>query len=111
MAEPAYQELEEFVVPEGGIADFIVDDDEIERMDREDAERAFGQSGIANFQEVAARMADYGRYGDNTLAHVQTGEIVIQAALIAENPTLKQSIFDDLRARGIEDPERYVIGS
>jgi len=111
MAEPAYQELEEFVVPEGGIADFIVDDDEIERMDREDAERAFGQSGIANFQEVAARMADYGRYGDNTLAHVQTGEIVIPAALIAENPTLKQSIFDDLRARGIEDPDRYVVGS
>tara|TARA_S200002703_G_scaffold61365_2_gene53281 strand:+ start:2827 stop:4461 length:1635 start_codon:yes stop_codon:yes gene_type:complete len=111
MAEPAYQELEEFVVPEGGIADFIVEDDEIERMDREDAERAFGQSGIANFQEVAARMADYGRYGDNTLAHVQTGEIVIPAALIAENPTLKQSIFDDLRARGIEDPDRYVVGS
>ncbi|HEV8077872.1 MAG TPA: hypothetical protein VGP45_05755 [Marinobacter sp.] len=111
MAEPAYQELEEFVVPEGGIADFIVEDDEIERMDREDAERAFGQSGIANFQDVASRMADYGRYGDNTLAHVQTGEIVIPAALIAENPTLKQSIFDDLRARGIEDPDRYVVGS
>ena len=111
MAEPAYQELEEYVVPEGGIADFIVDDDEIDRMDREDAERAFGQSGIANFQDIASRMADYGRYGDNTLAHVQTGEIVIPAALIAENPTLKQSIFDDLRARGIEDPERYVVGS
>jgi hypothetical protein len=111
MAEPAYQELEEYVVPEGGIADFIVDDEEIDRMDREDAERAFGQSGIANFQDIASRMADYGRYGDNTLAHVQTGEIVIPAALIAENPTLKQSIFDDLRARGIEDPERYVVGS
>lgn len=111
MAEPAYQELEEYVVPEGGIADFIVDDDEIDRMDREDAERAFGQSGIANFQDIASRMADYGRYGDNTLAHVQTGEIVIPAALIAENPALKQSIFDDLRARGIEDPERYVVGS
>ena len=111
MAEPAYQELEEYVVPEGGIADFIVDDEEIDRMDREDAERAFGQSGIANFQDVASRMADYGRYGDNTLAHVQTGEIVIPAALIAENPALKESIFADLRDRGVEDPERYVVGS
>lgn len=111
MAEPAYEQLEEYQVPAGGIADFIVPDEEIEAMDREDAERAFGDSGIANFKEVAARMADYGRYGDDTVAHVQTGEIVIPAALIADNPTLKESIFDDLRARGIDDPERYVVGS
>ena len=106
MAEPAYEQLEEYQVPAGGIADFIVPDEEIEAMDREDAERAFGDSGIANFKEVAARMADYGRYGDDTVAHVQTGEIVIPAALIADNPTLKESIFDDRRARGIDDPER-----
>ena len=111
MAEPAYEQLEEYEVPAGGIADFIASDEEIEAMDREDAERAFGSAGIANFQDVAARMAEYGRFGDDTVAHVQTGEIVIPAALIADNPTLKESIFDDLRARGIEDPERYVVGS
>lgn len=111
MAEPAYEQLEEYEVPAGGIADFIASDEEIEAMDRRDAERAFGNAGIANFKDVAARMADYGRYGDDTVAHVQTGEIVIPAALIADNPTLKESIFDDLRARGIEDPERYVVGS
>lgn len=111
MAEPAYEQLEEYEVPAGGIADFIVPDEEIEAMDRRDAERAFGSAGIANFKDVAARMADYGRYGDDTVAHLQTGEIVIPAALIADNPTLKESIFDDLRARGIEDPERYVVGS
>ena len=111
MAEPANEQLEEYEVPAGGIADFIASDEEIEAMDREDAERAFGSAGIANFQDVAARMAEYGRFGDDTVAHVQTGEIVIPAALIADNPTLKESIFDDLRARGIEDPERYVVGS
>lgn len=111
MAEPAYEQLEEYEVPAGGIADFIVPDEEIEAMDRRDAERAFGNAGIANFKDVAARMADYGRYGDDTVAHLQTGEIVIPAALIADNPALKESIFDDLRARGIEDPERYVVGS
>jgi len=111
MAEPAYEQLEEYEVPAGGIADFVVSDEEIEAMDRRDAERAFGSEGIANFKDVAARMADYGRYGDDTVAHLQTGEIVIPAALIADNPALKESIFDDLRARGIEDPERYVVGS
>lgn len=111
MAEQAYEQFEEYEVPAGGIADFIVPDEEIEAMDRADAERSFGGSGIANFKDVAARMADYGRYGDDTVAHVQTGEIVIPAALIAENPTLKESIFADLRARGIDDPERYVVGS
>jgi hypothetical protein len=111
MAEQAYEQFEEYEVPAGGIADFIVPDEEIEAMDRADAERSFGDSGIANFKDVAARMAGYGRYGDDTVAHVQTGEIVIPAALIADNPTLKESIFDDLRARGIDDPERYVVGS
>ena len=57
MAEPANEQLEEYEVPAGGIADFIASDEEIEAMDREDAERAFGSAGIANFQDVAARMA------------------------------------------------------
>ena len=45
-----------------------------------------------------------------TLAHVETGEIVVPKALI-EQDKVKESIFGHLREMGIEDPERYVVGS
>jgi hypothetical protein len=108
MAEAA---LKEEMMPEGGIADFIRTDEEIAAMDVEDAKKEFGASGIANFQETAAKMASYGRFGDDVVAHVETGEIVIPKALIEDNPELKESIFNHLRERGVEDPERYVVGS
>jgi hypothetical protein len=108
MAEAA---LKEEIMPEGGIADFIRTDEEIAAMDAEDAKKEFGESGIANFQETAAKMASYGRFGDDVVAHVETGEIVIPKALIEDNPELKKSIFSHLRERGVEDPERYVVGS
>ena len=53
---------------------------------REEAKKAFGDNGIANFSDVANRMASYGRGGDDTLAHVATGEIVIPLPLIDNNP-------------------------
>ena len=109
MAKAALKD--ELTFPAGGIADFYKTDAELEAMDREDAQREFGESGIANFEEVATRMASYGRYGDDTLAHVETGEIVVPKALIEQNPKLKESIFGHLREMGIEDPERYVVGS
>jgi hypothetical protein len=109
MAKAALKD--ELTFPAGGIADFYKTDAELEAMDREDAQREFGESGIANFGEVATRMASYGRYGDDTLAHVETGEIVVPKALIDQNPKLKESIFGHLREMGIEDPERYVVGS
>ena len=40
MAQAALQE--EFTFPAGGIADFYKDDEELAAMDREDAQRAFG---------------------------------------------------------------------
>lgn len=110
MAENAAKE-EEFVIPEGGIADFYKEDAEIEALEREEADKAFGSEGIANFQEVAARMASYGRGGDDTIAHVATGEIVIPRKLIENNPKMRDSIFSHLRELGIEDPEQYVVGS
>lgn len=110
MAENAVKE-EEFVIPEGGIADFYKEDAEIEALEREEADKAFGSEGIANFQEVAARMASYGRGGDDTIAHVATGEIVIPRKLIDNNPEMRESIFNHLRELGIEDPEQYVVGA
>jgi hypothetical protein len=91
-------------VPDGGIASFV-SDDEIE--DVED----FGSEGIAQFPALAQRMAAMGRGGDDTLAHVQTGELIIPAALLAQDPALKEGLFQRLRDMGIEDPERYVVGS
>ena len=108
MAQTAEKVLE---FPAGGIADFYMEDDEIEAMEQEEAKKAFGDNGIANFSDVASRMASYGRGGDDTIAHVATGEIVIPLPLIENNPEMKTSIFKHLEELGIEDPEQYVVGS
>jgi len=92
-------------VPDGGIASFVPDDNEM------DDEEDFGSDGIAQFPALAKRMAEYGRNGDDSVAHVQTGELVIPAALLAQDPALKEGLFQRLRDMGIEDPERYVVGS
>ena len=108
MGKPLLKENE---VPNGGIADFIMTSDEIKRIEALEAREQFGNSGIANFEEVASRMSSYGRFGDDTVAHLQKGEIIVPKALIEQNPVLKESIFNHLKELGIEDPERYVVGS
>ena len=110
MAEAA-QKFEELIVPEGGIADFVGTEEEVEAMEAEDARKEFGEAGIAEFSDVAKRMAGYGRFGDDTLAHVETGELIIPRALIEGNEKLREDIFNNLREQGVEDPERYVVGS
>jgi hypothetical protein len=100
-----------FEFPAGGIADFYMEDHEIEALEREEAAQEFGSSGIATFEPIANRMASYGRYGDDTVAHVETGELIVPKALIDDNPKLRDSIFSHLRDLGVEDPERYVVGS
>jgi hypothetical protein len=110
MAKSAVKQ-EEFSFPEGGIGNFYLEDDELEALERAETEEEFGTSGIANFQDVADRMASYGRFGDDAVAHVETGELIIPKALIDNNPKLRDSIFDHLRELGVEDPERYVVGS
>jgi len=109
MAKQALKE--EFEFPAGGIADFYMEDHEIEALEKAEAEEEFGSAGIATFQPLATRMASYGRYGDDTVAHVETGELIVPKALIDQNPKLKASIFNHLRELGVEDPERYVVGS
>jgi len=108
MAQAAEKIIE---FPAGGIADFYMEDDEIAALEREEAKEHFGDNGIANFSDVANRMASYGRGGDDTLAHVATGEIVIPLPLIDNNPEMKASIFKHLEELGVEDPEQYVVGS
>jgi hypothetical protein len=112
MALPAEKELEEVIVPDGGIADFIISDEDYDELVRQEASKTYGESGgIAEFQEQAARMAQYGRGGDQFVAHLAPGEIVVPALLIENNPELRDSIFGHLREMGIENPEQYVVGA
>jgi len=116
MAEEALkiEEVEELEVPTGGIGDFVMEDDELEAVygdDSEvDAEREFGDDGIAQFPALAERMAKFGRNEDNMLAHVAEGELVIPAQFLKDE-VMKQRIYDVLTEAGVEDPEAYVVGS
>jgi len=107
----AAEQLEPMEVPAGGIGEFVKTDEEIEALEREEADLEFGKDGIAYFSEIAGKMAGYGRFGDDSIAHIETGEIVVPKALIENNPRLKEQIFAELREAGIEDPEQYVVGS
>ena len=109
MAEMTAQR--EIQIPDGGIAGFMMSDEDFAELARQESERSFGNKGIAGFSDTATKMAALGRYGDDSLIHAQTGEIVVPKPVLDSNPELKQAIFDDMRARGIEDPERYVVGS
>ena len=109
MAEMTAQR--EIEIPDGGIAGFMMSDEDLAELERQEAEKSFGNRGIAEFSDMAMKMAALGRYGDDSIVHAQTGEIVVPKPVLDSNPALKQAIFDDMRARGIEDPERYVVGS
>jgi hypothetical protein len=105
------EELEELEVPNGGIGDFVMEDDEAEAVygkDDEDDEE-FDETGIAQFPDIAKKMATYGRNEDKFLAHVAKGELVIPFQFL-ENEDTKKAIFDMLIEAGLEDPERYVVG-
>ena len=105
------QALKQEDMPSGGIADFIYTDEEIKLLEDKELKDLYGQNGIAQFKTIGKEMANFGRYGDDTIAHVETGELIVPRALIEGNPKLKESIFGHLRDLGIDDPERYVVGT
>ena len=107
----AAEALKEMEIPAGGIADYILTDEELKALDEADAEEFFGRQGIATFKPIAERMASYGRWGDDHVAHVETGELVVPKRLIDQSPELKESVFKHLRELGVENPEQYVVGS
>ena len=104
------EQLEIEEVPSGGIGDFVMSDQDFRVLERQNAEEEYGNEGIARFEDTAGRIAAYGRFGDDQVAHVETGELIVPRRLIDQSPELKESIFQHLRAAGIEDPERYVVG-
>jgi hypothetical protein len=111
MAEAAL--VEEMQVPNGGIADFVMSDEDIETVygPDEDGAEEYGTEGLGQFTDVANQMAAKGRYGDDLVAHVESGELVIPKDFLDRDPELKRSLFKYLEDHGVEDPERYVVGS
>ena len=107
----AAEQLDYEEVPSGGIGDFVMSDDDFATLERQNTRKEFGDNGIAEFENIAAKMASYGRFGDDRVVHVETGELIVPRKLIDQSPALKESIFQHLREAGIEDPERYVVGS
>lgn len=89
-------------IPEGGIAEFMAPDD---------MEDEYGSDGIAQFPALTKKMAAMGREGDDVVAHLQSGEMVIPKQILDDDPALKESLFQRLMDMGVEDPERYVVGS
>ena len=107
------EKMEELTIPDGGIGGLVMDDAEIEAAygEDDDGSEEFGTEGIAQFPALTKKMAAMGRDGDDVVAHLQTGELVIPAKLLEDNPDMKETIFAFLEGQGIEDPQRYVVGS
>jgi len=100
---------EELEVPEGGIAELVMDDqtaDEVYGADEEEVP----SGGIAQFESVAAQMAAMGREGDDLLAHLETGELVIPRRFLEADETFKNYVYAYFDGQGV-DPERYIAGS
>lgn len=83
-------------IPEGGIGDIVA-------LSDEDIDQIYGP-------EELDQLASQGRGGDTMLAHVSPGEMVIPSEFL-EDPTIKQQFLSFLMEQGVEEPERYVVGS
>jgi len=97
-----------------GLGSFALNDDEIRAYNTEIEayEKSIGDvGGIADLGAIRARMEEVGRFGDDALAHVETGELVVPKPLLDKMPELKESILGHLRDMGVEDPERYIVGN
>ena len=65
----------------------------------------------APYQQTAEGLASLGRYEDSYIVHAAEGETVIPEEVLKANPQLKNDLFKQMRAMGIEDPNRYVVGN
>jgi len=93
-----------YEVPEGGLASFLTatsgswSDEALTGLDYE------------IIRPAANELEEFGREGDNRIAHVADGETVIPMEVFEEDPALKEALFTRMREMGIE-PERYVVGN
>jgi len=107
MAQTAMMQ-EEIEVPDGGIAELVMDDQTADEV--YGAEEEVPSGGIAQFASVAEQMAAMGREGDNILGHLESGELVIPRRFLEENEEFKGYVMAFFEGQGV-DPERYIAGS
>lgn len=100
-------EMNEMNIPSGGLASFLASNmDEVE-----DNVLAFGRgAGINSMQEIANRMAQMGRGGDNYIIHASEREMLVPREVVDKNPELRNQIMQSIAAEGA-DPEAYIVGS
>jgi uncharacterized protein (DUF697 family) len=67
--------------------------------------------GEPTAESLASGLATLGRYGDSYMVHAAEGETVVPGEILDANPHLKNELFGQMRAMGIEDPNRYVVGN
>jgi hypothetical protein len=94
-------------LPGGGLASFLTSNmDEID-----DSVLAFGRpSGINSMRDVAERMAQMGRGGDNFIVHASEREMLVPREVVENNPQLRQQIMQGIAAEGA-NPNAYVVGN
>ena len=93
----------------------------VEEMESKEAVQKFAEGGFVQTgpkltgeptaQALAGGLATLGRYGDDYMVHAAEGETIIPAEVLQANPGLKNDIFRQMQAMGIEEPSRYVVGS
>ena len=66
---------------------------------------------IAPYENQARGLASLGRFEDTYIVHAAEGETVIPKEVLEGNPKLKEDIFKQMRAVGIDQPESYVVGN
>jgi len=52
----------------------------------------------------------YGRHGDNFVAHVQKGEMVVPKRILKDRPDLRKEIYKEIEKYGVKG-SRYVVGN
>tara|TARA_R110002020_G_scaffold59440_2_gene162087 strand:+ start:503 stop:1927 length:1425 start_codon:yes stop_codon:yes gene_type:complete len=68
-------------------------------------------SGEPTADALASGLASLGRYGDNYMVHAAEGETIVPKEILESNPGLKDDLFRQMTMMGIENPNRYVVGS
>ena len=68
------------------------------------------QGGLASFQDAVGALRELGRFEDDTIAHVATGETIIPMEVFDENPELRDQVFSSMAKLGI-NPAEYIVGS
>jgi len=103
----AYQTPEPFTVPDGGLASFL----SATTGSWAEDENITPNGGISNVSRAADQLAQFGRNGDTYMVHAAEGETFVPREVLEANPGLKESLFSQMRSMGVENPERYIVGS